>query len=103
MNTCPQKSLDELHIPFHIITHSPRRAIPSKVISLLELWGATKLFANMEYEVDELRRDIKTCELAKKNDIQCVFMHDKLIVRPGELKTKGGKQYAVRIPFFCGS
>ena len=51
--------------------------------------------ANMEYEVDELRRDIDVCKLARAGGIRAHFVHDKLSVPPGELATKQGKQYTV--------
>lgn len=54
----------------------------------------------MEYEVDELRRDIKLAELcAGDGTIQPIFVADKLIVEPGKLETKQGKQYAVYSPW----
>lgn len=58
--------------------------------------NATWLFANIEYEVDELRRDIAVARLAHDNGILPTFVHDKLIVAPGLLSTKQGKPYTVR-------
>ena len=58
--------------------------------------NAIRLFANIEYEVDELRRDITVCNLAKDKGILPNFCHDKLIVEPGLLVTKQGKPYTVR-------
>lgn len=68
-------------------------------MSLLNQWRVKKLYANIEYEVDELRRDIKICQLAKKDGIQCRFVHDKLVVEPGAVLTQQGKPYAVFSPF----
>ena len=65
------------------------------MVDLLKDWNATRLFANISYEVDELRRDIHVCELARTNGMQAMFVEDKLIVNPGTLATKDGKQYAV--------
>jgi deoxyribodipyrimidine photo-lyase len=96
-----QSSLDELNIPLHTITHTPRRTIPERVTGLLKEWGATTLFGNISYEVDELRRDIRTCELFKARKMQAVFIQDKLIVNPGTLSTKDGRQYAVRTVLAC--
>lgn len=59
------------------------------MLSLLREWKATRLYANIEYEVDELRRDVKVCELAKKEgEVACSFLHDKCVVPPGEVKTR---------------
>jgi deoxyribodipyrimidine photo-lyase len=54
------------------------------------------MFANIEYEVDELHRDITVCKLAHDNGILPTFVHDKLVVEPGLLSTKQGKPYTVR-------
>jgi deoxyribodipyrimidine photo-lyase len=62
---------------------------------LLDQWNVKNLFANIEYEVDELRRDIKICELAKAQGVKCHLIHDKLVVEPG-LSTQQGKPYVVR-------
>lgn len=56
---------------------------------------ATQLFANIEYEVDELRRDLRICELAQDGGINTTFIHDKLVVEPGVLSTKQGKPFTV--------
>jgi deoxyribodipyrimidine photo-lyase len=53
------------------------------------------VYANIEYEVDELRRDIAVCKLAKDHRIITSFVHDKLVVEPGLLSTKQGKPYTV--------
>ncbi|EJD01230.1 uncharacterized protein FOMMEDRAFT_169392 [Fomitiporia mediterranea MF3/22] len=94
-----QDDLDKLHIPLYIVTVEPRHSIPSRVISLLEDWGATQLFANISYEVDELRRDIKIHAAGKKANIKCDFIQDKLVVNPGILKTKNGRAYTVYSPW----
>lgn len=79
----------------HTVTWSPRKSIPGKVVSLLEEWKASDLYANISYEVDELRRDIQICELGTEKGIRCAFVQDRLIVDPGILKTKEGKTYSV--------
>ena len=66
------------------------------MLSILKGWNAVRLFANIEHEVDELRRDIRVCELAKKADgVSCSFVNDKCIIVPGTVKTKEGKGYTV--------
>ncbi|KAI9512211.1 DNA photolyase, FAD-binding/Cryptochrome [Russula earlei] len=92
-------SLAKLNIPLHVSLHSQRRTLPSYVISFLQSVNAIRVFANIEYEVDELRRDINVCRLAKDNGILPSFVHDKLIVEPGLLSTKQGKPYTVYSPF----
>ncbi|KAF8505635.1 DNA photolyase [Russula emetica] len=88
-----KNALVRLNIPLHVSLHSKRRTLPSHVISLLQSVNAIRLFANIEYEVDELRRDITVCNLAKDRGILPSLFHDKLIVQPGLLSTKQGKSY----------
>ena len=93
-----QESLGNMNIPLHTITHSPRKTLPERVISALRGWNAEHLFANIEHEVDELRRDIRVCQLAKQEGrVKCTFLHDKCIIAPGTVTTKEGKAYAVRL------
>ena len=96
-----KRSLASLHVPLHTVTHTPRRTLPEFLLTLLRTLNATRLYANIEYEVDELRRDIKVCELAKPRGIKPMFCHDKCVVEPGVIKTKEGKTYtASRIHYF---
>ncbi|KAF9226578.1 hypothetical protein BS17DRAFT_794071 [Gyrodon lividus] len=92
-------SLAELNIPLHTISHTPRRTLPAKVISLLESFQCTRLFANMEYEIDELRRDLQILAVSKTKGIQPHYFHDKCIVDPGVVKTKDGKAHKVYSPY----
>ena len=92
-----QAELAKLNIPLYTVSHTPRMKIPAFVIELLHKWKASHLFANIEYEVDELRRDLAVCELANKDGkVACTFVHDKCIVAPGDVRTKDGRGYTVR-------
>jgi deoxyribodipyrimidine photo-lyase len=65
------------------------------MLTLVKNLGCTRVFANIEYEVDELRRDIRFCELARQEGIQATFIHNKCVVEPGVILTKDSKAYAV--------
>ncbi|KAJ7764998.1 FAD binding domain of DNA photolyase-domain-containing protein [Mycena maculata] len=91
--------LAKLHIPLHTITQTNRRAIPQEIISFLQKLSASVLYANIEYEVDELNRDTKICETAKSGNISTIFVHDKCVVEPGVVLTKGNNSYAVFTPY----
>jgi deoxyribodipyrimidine photolyase len=56
---------------------------------------STRLYANIEYECDELRRDTQFCELAKAKGVCATFVHNKCIIEPGVVVGKSGKTYAV--------
>ncbi|KAE9397142.1 hypothetical protein BT96DRAFT_966300 [Gymnopus androsaceus JB14] len=91
--------LAELNIPLHIITHNIRKTLPGAVLSLLRDWGCTNLYGNIEYEVDELRRDIQVCALGKSQGISANFVHNKCIIEPGVITTKESKAYSVYSPY----
>jgi deoxyribodipyrimidine photo-lyase len=53
------------------------------------------LYSNIEYEVDELRRDIEICKLSQEQAVKPTFTHDKCIIEPATLFTGQGKPYTV--------
>lgn len=69
--------------------------MPSYIVSMLTSLNATRLYANIEYELDELRRDISICGIAKERGISVALTHDRCIVEPGVVQTKEGKVYTV--------
>ena len=94
-----QEELDTYNIPLAIRTMTPRLSIPEKVLALCKEWDASHIFANLEYEVDELRRDIKLAEQAPGHHIQVHFSHDYVLVKPGIVVSKQDKPYSVFSPF----
>ncbi|KAF8165237.1 FAD binding domain of DNA photolyase-domain-containing protein [Crassisporium funariophilum] len=92
-------SFSRLDIPFKIAIQKTRKAIPLFVLSLCEEYGATSLFANIEYEVDELRRDIEICKLATPKGFQVNLFHNKCVLEPGIIVTKQNKPYTVYSPY----
>ncbi|KAJ7904641.1 FAD binding domain of DNA photolyase-domain-containing protein [Mycena olivaceomarginata] len=92
-------SLQKLHIPLRTITEPNRRAIPHQIISFLEHLNASAIYANIEYEVDELRRDIEISKAAREKDIDAIFTHDKCVVEPGVVLTKEKRAYSVYSPY----
>lgn len=95
--TSNKATLADLNVPLYVVSHSPRKTLPARVISLLSELKARHLFANIEHEVDELRRDIQVCELGKTAGVSCSFVHDKCIIAPGTVHTKEGKTYTVSL------
>ncbi|KAK7060513.1 DNA photolyase phr1 [Paramarasmius palmivorus] len=97
--SCVKDALKRLNIPLHTFTEPVRKNLPHSVISFLSEYSSTSLYANIEYEVDELKRDIKVCSLAKPKGIKTTFVHNKCIIEPGVVTTKENKAYAVYSPF----
>jgi deoxyribodipyrimidine photo-lyase len=99
--TVLQKDLSDLNIPLVIETVEKRRNVPSRILELCQEWGANHVFANIEYEVDELRREAKLVKLCLENGIVFNAVHDTCVVPPGELvAASSGKPYAVYTPWW---
>ncbi|KAI8624792.1 deoxyribodipyrimidine photo-lyase [Xylariaceae sp. FL1651] len=95
-----KQDLGVLDIPLYIETVEKRRDIPERIIDFMEEWGASHLFTNMEYEVDELRREAKMVKVCARRGLAMEVLHDTCVVPPGTLATGAGKQYAVYSPWF---
>ncbi|KAI0881555.1 deoxyribodipyrimidine photo-lyase [Annulohypoxylon maeteangense] len=95
-----KEDLEALDIPLYVETVGKRRDIPERITDFMEEWGASHLYANIEYEVDELRREAKMVRLCAEKGLVMNAFHDSCIVPPGNLHTGAGKQYAVYSPWF---
>lgn len=92
--------LEKLDIPLHIETVEKRKEVPARIASLLHEWGANHIFANLEYEVDELRREAKMVKMLAEKGKAFEVVHDTCVVPPGSLRSGAGRQYAVYSPWY---
>lgn len=95
-----QQDLGELDIPLYMEIQENRKAIPNRILELCQQWQAKHLYANIEYEVDELRREAKLVRLCANNEINFAPSHDTCVVTPGQLASGQGKQYSVYTPWY---
>ncbi len=95
-----KEDLAKLDIPLYVETIEKRKTIPGRILELCEKWGASHLFANIEYEVDELRREAKMVRMGVEKGIAFTVVPDTCVVAPGELQSQTGNQYAVYSPWF---
>ncbi|KAK4689672.1 deoxyribodipyrimidine photo-lyase, partial [Tremellales sp. Uapishka_1] len=92
--------LAELNIPLHVVSWDKRLSLPKHLVKkVLPDLKATHVFANVSYEVDELRRDLQTVKLGRENGIDVVCVHDRLVVPPGKVLSKQGKPMSVYSPW----
>ncbi|CAI2171043.1 5244_t:CDS:2 [Funneliformis geosporum] len=94
-----KESLNELNIPLIIESVDNASDVPGVVIDWCKRLRISHLFANIEYEVDEMKRDKQIFNLATFNSIKLEMLHSQCIVNPGLLKTKEEKPYRVYTPF----
>ncbi len=91
-----KKDLADLDIPLVVETVEKRRDVPGQIPELCEEWGASYVYANIEYEVDELRREAKLARLCLQHGIAFNAVENTYVVAPGELvAASSGKPYPV--------
>ncbi|KAI5781782.1 deoxyribodipyrimidine photo-lyase [Peziza echinospora] len=96
-----KEDLAKLDIPLWVQVLDRRKEVNKCVLGLLEKWGSSHLFANLEYEVDELRRDARLIKAAAQKKVDFTAVHDAVVVPPGKILTKGTRTpFAVFTPFF---
>ncbi|KAI9713963.1 MAG: hypothetical protein M1820_000693 [Bogoriella megaspora] len=92
--------LKEKNIPLACITAEERAEKTRDVMEFVKQHDVSHIFANMEYEVDELRRDIKIAKTVQdEKDLSFEVFHDQTIVKPGDLTGGGGKPQKVFTPY----
>ena len=94
-----REDLGEKDIPLYTSTIEDRKEVLGHMLQKCEDWGAKHLFCNIEYEVDELRRETKLVKKGLERGISVDAVHDDVVVAPETLVTGGGKQYSVYSPW----
>ena len=94
-----QKDLGEKSVPLAILTADDRSQKSEKILDFAKEHDISHIYANFEYEVDELRRDIDLAEKLKEKSIGFELYHDQTIVVPGELSTGAGGPMKVFTPY----
>lgn len=93
-----QKQLKELNIPLCFVKAENRKDQHVQVLEFLKANKVSHLHANFEYEVDELRRDLKLVR-SSSDTIHSSFHHDQCIMVPGSMTTGAGSAMKVFTPF----
>ena len=92
--------LASLGIPLYVETVEKRKNIPERIFELCADWGASHIYTNIEYEVDELRREALMTSMGVEKGVAFEAVPDTCVVAPGELSSGTGNQYAVYSPWF---
>lgn len=93
-------SLQEKNIPLAIVTAEERAEKIDKVMQFAKDNDISHIFANIEYEVDELRRDIKMAkQVQDQRELAFDALHDQTVVRPGVIVTGSGGPMKVFTPY----
>lgn len=95
-----QKQLKERNIPMVILPAPDRRDKSVVFMDFVKKNDISHIYGNLEYEVDELRRDINVVKLAQKEQgLSFHVLHDQTVVAPGTMTNKGGGLHKVFTPY----
>lgn len=94
-----QKELRQLDIPLVFLEAAERDEIVPTITKFINDQKVSNVFANYEYEVDELRRDIKILKDAKDASYQVSLRHDQTVMEPGTMTTGNDKPMKVFTPY----
>ncbi|KAL8677600.1 MAG: hypothetical protein Q9186_005983 [Xanthomendoza sp. 1 TL-2023] len=93
-----QKELADLNIPLKIVEADGRTDIVPSAVKFMEDNEVSHVFANYEYEVDELRRDIKFVQRSQ-DKYHTSLHHDQTVIEPGTMRTGSGGPMKVFSPY----
>ena len=95
-----QDQMRALHIPLVPVTAEERGEKTDRILQFIKDHDVSHVYANMEYEVDELRRDIAVQKrLENEADIAFEVLHDQTVVEPATLTTGSGGPHKVFTPY----
>ena len=95
-----KQDLKQLDIPLYIEIVEKRKALPGRLVELCQEWETKSVWCNMEYEVDELRREAKLTNMLAEKNIAFHVEHDTCVVEPGVIKAGTGGQISIYSPWY---
>ncbi|MGB7325882.1 MAG: deoxyribodipyrimidine photo-lyase [Rubripirellula sp.] len=93
------QSLATLNIPLRLVSCDRFDDVPKLVCESVAKYDCGNVYFNAEYEVNERNRDALVVEALQGKSIQAHASDDRVIVRPGKIKTKEDRPYQVFTPF----
>ncbi|TWU57647.1 deoxyribodipyrimidine photo-lyase [Rubripirellula reticaptiva] len=93
------QSLAALNIPLRVVSCDKFDQVPKLVCQSVSQFGCGDVYFNAEYEVNERSRDAQVTDALQSQSIQVHASDDRVIVRPGKIKTKEDRPYQVFTPY----
>jgi deoxyribodipyrimidine photo-lyase len=93
-----QNELKDLNIPMMFVTANARKEIVPSIVDFVKANNGSHVFANFEYEVDEIRRDIEVLKQLG-NDAVVSLYHDQTVMEPESIRTGNDKPMKVFTPY----
>ena len=92
-------SLAKLNIPLLIFKSDTFDTSVDAIMKLVKQHKLDSVYLNKEYEVNELRRDLRLIAMCEAAGVETHAFHDRVIVPPREISTKDGRFYSVFTPY----
>lgn len=94
-----QRQLNQRHIPLWVLDTRDFCGSVTAIQGLLASLNKSSLYFNLEYELNERKRDIALCQWAKSQQIPVFKYHDQCLIPPGEVLSKSQSMFKVFSPF----
>lgn len=94
-----QDELEKLHIPLVPLIADARGEKGTKIVEFIKKHDISHVFANFEYEIDELRRDLDLYKRLADQDVKFQLFHDQTAMEPAKLTGGGGTPIKVFTPY----
>jgi deoxyribodipyrimidine photo-lyase len=91
--------LESLNIPLLILTANTFADCNQILQRIIIQLNIRSVAFNIEYEVNERRRDIEFGRWCREQQVELYKFHDQCVVPPGEVRTKQGQPFKVFTPF----
>ena len=94
-----EKELKKINIPLIILKSDFYKDHPKKLLEFSAENNLDNIFFNIEYPVNERKRDEEVTQTFENQNKGVFSFHDQVIHKPGTLKTKAGGDFSVYSPF----
>lgn len=95
-----QSQLGELNIPLVFLTAKSCKNVAQKLHAFAKENDVSDVFANYEYEHDELARDIAVAETLNNDVVRFKLFHDQTVIEPGNITNAQGEPRKVFTSFW---
>lgn len=95
-----QSELHKDNIPLYIHEADGRKKVVPDVVKFIRDNDISHVYANYEYEIDELRRDTDVAKQLQSDEVHFEVIHDQSVVDPGTLTTGSGGLHKVYTPYW---
>lgn len=93
------KDLSSRNIPCRVLVLPRFADVPASLADLCRELKCSNVFANREYEINEVRRDAAVARALQAQGAALHLFHDQCVLPPGSVRTGSAGPYTVYTPF----